>query len=288
MRHLCLILFLLLPVSAFSQQRQTAPQRVQFSTVSLNTGVRLRYAYQGDPNGIPVIMLHGYTDSSFSYSQVLPLLDQKYRIYTPDQRGHGESDRPATGYEMKQFAADVVAFMDALNIRQATIVGHSMGSFVAQHVAVRAPERVKRLVLVATATQVRNNDLARELERSVNALNDPIPEKFVHNFQASTAFQSLGNEFLEAAVKESMKLPLHVWQGVMAAMMSPDTQVELKKIKAPTLILWGDRDFFPRSEQDALTSAIPNAELKVYKNTGHALHWEHPEKFAADLTAFLN
>jgi pimeloyl-ACP methyl ester carboxylesterase len=214
----------------------------------------------------------------------MPLLDQKYRVYTLDQRGHGDSDRPVGGYAMEQFAADVIAFMDAKNIKQATIVGHSMGSFVAQHVAAQAPERVKRLVLAATAT----NDLARQLQRDVNALTDPVPQKFVYDFQVSTAFQPLSNEFFHAVLKESMKLPAHVWREVMAEMMSPDAGVQLKKIKTPTLILWGDKDFFPRSEQDAMVSALPNAVLKVYKDTGHALHWERPETFATDLKTFIN
>ena len=261
---------------------------VQFSSVLLKTGLRLRYAYQGDPNGAPVILLHGYTDSWFSFSAILPLMDQKYRIYVLDQRGHGESDRPVGGYAMQQFAADVVAFMDAMKIKQATIVGHSMGSLVGQHVAAEAPERVRQLVLVATATTVHTNDLVRELQREINALTDPVPEKFVHDFQVSTAFQPLSNEFFRVVLKESMKLPANVWREVMAEMMSPDAAAELKKIKTPTLIFWGDKDFFPRSEQDALVSAIPNATLKVYKDTGHALHWERPEKFATDLQAFLN
>jgi pimeloyl-ACP methyl ester carboxylesterase len=235
-----------------------------------------------------VILLHGYTDSWFSFSQIMPLLDQKYRVYTLDQRGHGDSDRPVGGYAMEQFAADVIAFMDAKNIKQATIVGHSMGSFVAQHVAAQAPERVKRLVLAATATTVHTNDLARQLQRDVNALTDPVPQKFVYDFQVSTAFQPLSNEFFHAVLKESMKLPAHVWREVMAEMMSPDAGVQLKKIKTPTLILWGDKDFFPRSEQDALVSALPNAVLKVYKDTGHALHWERPETFATDLKTFIN
>lgn len=261
---------------------------VQFSSALLKTGVRLRYAYQGDPDGIPVILLHGYTDSWYSFSQIMPLLDQKYRVYALDQRGHGESDRPVGGYAMQQFAADVIAFMDAMKIKQATIVGHSMGSFVAQHVAAEAPERVKRLVLMATATTIHTNELARQLQREVNALTDPVPQKFVHEFQVSTAFQPLSNEFFQTVLKESMKLPAHVWREVMAEMMSPDAGAPLKKIKAPTLVLWGDKDFFPRSEQNALVSGIPNAVLKVYKDTGHALHWERPETFANDLKTFMD
>ena len=261
---------------------------IQFSSVALETGVRLRYAYQGDPKGKPIVMLHGFTDSWFSFSPVLPLLDRKYRVYILDQRGHGESDRPASGYAMDQFAGDVIAFMDAMKIKQATIVGHSMGSFVAQHVAAQAPERVNRLVLVATATTVHTNELARDLQRDVNALSDPVPEKFVREFQVSTTFEALPQQFLDAVVKESLKLPARVWREVMAGMMSPDASVARNKIKTPTLILWGDKDFFPRAEQESLVAALPNAQLKVYTDTGHALHWERPERFAADLEAFIN
>src|SRR5688500_10313956 len=261
---------------------------VQFSNVSLRTGVRLRYGYQGDPVGEPIILLHGYSDSSFSYSTVLPLLDRKYRVYVLDQRGHGESDRPANAYALSQFAADVVAFMDVMKIDKATIVGHSMGSFVAQHVAVAAPERVKRMVLSGSATTIRNN-VVTDLQREVNALTDPVPEKFVRDFQLSVAFQPMPDAFVAGVVKESLYLPARVWREVMAEMLSPKSNVELAKIKVPTLILWGDKEnVFPRSEQDALLAALPNARLKVYEDTGHAMHWERPERFAKDLQEFMN
>ena len=261
---------------------------VQFSSALLKTGVRLRYAYKGDPAGTPVIMLHGYTDSWFSFSTVLPLIDNKYRVYILDQRGHGESDRPVGGYALQQFAADVIAFMDAMNLKQATIVGHSMGSFVAQHVAVQAPERVTKLVLVGSATTARN-EVVTGLQRDVNTLPDPVPVKFARDFQASTIFQPLSEEFVKAVVNESLKLPAHVWREVMAEMVAPEANVELKKIKTPTLILWGDKEsVFPRSEQDLLVGALRNSVLKVYADTGHALHWERPERFAKDLQEFIN
>jgi pimeloyl-ACP methyl ester carboxylesterase len=191
---------------------------------------------------------------------------------------------------MPQFAADVIAFMDAMNIKQATIVGHSMGSFVAQHVAFAAPERVTKLVLVASATTVRNNTV-RELQREIEGLKDtaPVPETFARDFQVNTAFQPLAPEFLQGVVKESLKLPAHVWREVMTEMLAPDADVQLKKIKTPTLILWGDKEsIFPRSEQDRLVSELRNSVLKIYPNTGHALHWERPERFAKDLQEFIN
>ena len=90
-------------------------------------------------------------------------------------------------------------------------------------------------------------------------------------------------------VKESQKTPVHVWREVMAEMLAPEANVELKEIKTPTLILWGDKEnIFPRSEQDLLASSLRNSALRVYADTGHALHWERPEWFAKDLQQFLN
>lgn len=259
-----------------------------FSSVILKTGVRLHYAVQGEPAGTPVIMLHGYTDSWFSFTPVLPLLDRKYRVYILDQRGHGDSSHPTGGYAMEQFAGDVIAFMDAMNVKQATIVGHSMGSFVAQHVAAMAPERVTRLVLEGSATTIRNKTVL-ELQREINKLADNVPESFARDFQVSTAYQPLAPEFLQGVVNQSLKSPARVWREVMAEMVSPEANVELKKIKTPTLILWGDKEtIFPRSEQDLLVSALKNSTLKVYADTGHAPHWERPERYAKDLQDFIN
>ena len=293
MKHILLAMLLFLPVQVSAQHSKAANQsttvsQVQFSTAQLKTGIRVRYAFKGDPSGTPMILLHGYGDSWFSFSPILPLLDNKYRVYILDQRGHGDSDRPSGNYALKQFAEDVLAFMDAVNVKQATVVGHSMGSFVAQHVAATAPERVNKLVLVGSATKIRNN-VVSDLHREISTLTDPVPEKFIHDFQTSVAFQPLPQDFLMGVIKESGKLPARVWQEVMAQMLSPEADVQLTKIKAPTLIIWGDKEsIFPRSEQDALVAVLKNSLLKVYPDTGHAPNWERPERFAKDLQIFLN
>jgi pimeloyl-ACP methyl ester carboxylesterase len=258
------------------------------SKLVLKTGVRLNYISQGDPAGPVVIMLHGYSDSLASFNRILPLMDRKYRVYVLDQRGHGDSERPDTGYTLPVLAQDVLAFMDAKGIKEAAIVGHSMGSFVAQHVAANAPERVTRLMLAGTATTVRNNTV-RELQQQIDALKDPVSEEFVHAFQASTVYRSLPREFMDQVVRESMKLPARVWRDMMAGMLASGANAQLRNIKSPTLIIWGDREsIFPRVEQDALLAAIPHAVLKVYTETGHGPHWEQPDRFGNDLRAFLD
>jgi non-heme chloroperoxidase len=86
----------------------------------------------------------------------------------------------------------------------------------------------------------------------------------------------------------SLKVPARVWKEIAAGMLATDPVADLEQHRSPTLILWGDRDGgFPRSEQEALVAAIPGAVLKVYPETGHALHWEHPDEFVRDLEAFL-
>ena len=115
--------------------------------VDLADGTRLAYVEQGDTNGVPVILLHGYTDSWRSYERVLPHLPQSVRVLAVTQRGHGDSGKPDGEYESRVFARDVANFMDTLGIERAVIVGHSMGATVAQRFAVEYPRRVRALVL---------------------------------------------------------------------------------------------------------------------------------------------
>jgi non-heme chloroperoxidase len=94
--------------------------------------------------------------------------------------------------------------------------------------------------------------------------------------------------FLDLVVRESLKVPARVWRGAFAGLFEDDFAAELGEIAAPTVAFWGDRDSLARrTDQDALVAGIPGARLVVYEGTGHALHWEEPERFAADLAAFV-
>ena len=260
---------------------------LRFGAASLPTGVRLHYAESGPAGGEPILFLHGYTDSWYSFAPVLPYLPPMVRAFALDQRGHGDSDRPASGYAIADFAADAAAFLDAMGVRRAAVVGHSMGSFVARRLALDHPERVGRLVLIGSA-DAPQNEVLFGLWDQVQALTDPVPAEFIREFQLSTAYGPLAGPFLDRVIAESRKLPARVWQHALAGMLADDCRAELARIGCATLIFWGDRDtIFPRTDQDRLTGAIPGAALRVYPETGHALHWERPERFADDLRAFL-
>lgn len=270
-----------------SDVRTNASHKLHFSNVQLKTGIRLHYAEQGDRSGPVIVMLHGFTDSWFSYSRVLPFIDPKYHVYVLDQRGHGNSDRPRRGYTPRHFAGDVLAFMESKGLKDVTIVGHSMGSFVAQYVAALAPERVNNLVLIGSASSVRSNAV-KALQQEINALGDRVSEKFIRDFQNGTLAQPVPEEFMNTVVKESQKLPARVWKAVINDLLA-DAGAELNNIKSPTLIIWGDREtIFLRAEQDSLLSAISNARLHVYEGTGHSPTWEQPERLARDLQEFIS
>ena len=259
----------------------------RFADVRLSTGVRLRYLEQGDPKGRPVVLLHGITDSWFSFSRVLPGLSEEHRVYALDLRGHGDSDRPPEGYRPRDMAADVIAFMDALGIERATLVGHSMGSFVAQQAALAAPHRIAGLVLIGSATIARN-EVMLELQRTLESLPDPVPADFAREFQTSTVHQRVPEEFMDRVVAESCKAPAPVWRDALAGLLETERFTGLGQSRIPTFLIWGDSDgIFSRSEQKALVAALPIASLKVYRETGHAPHWERPNEVSRDLERFL-
>src|SRR5262245_60837431 len=103
---------------------------LRFGRARLRTGPELHYAEQGDSGADAILFLHGWPDSWFSFRRVLPLLPPRYRALAVSQRGFGDSERPASGYGIHDVAEDAAAFLDAVAIRRATVVGHSFGSFV--------------------------------------------------------------------------------------------------------------------------------------------------------------
>ena len=110
----------------------------------------------------------------------------------------------------------------------------------------------------------------------------------MREFQESTLAQPVPQAFLETVVQESLKVPARVWRAAFEGFLQDDFSRELKKIKAPTLIVWGDQDAFcSRSDQVSSSRAIAGSQLVVYPGAGHACHWEEPERFAADLVTFV-
>jgi len=257
--------------------------------VKLSFGPTLDYVDRGAPNGVPVVFLHGYTDSWLSFATVLPHLPARMRLLAYSQRGHGDSDRPVAGFHTRDLAGDLEGFLDAVGIERAVIVGHSMGSQVAARFAITRPERVLGLALVGGFATLGGNAVVGELRQAVAALSDPVDPDFVREFQASTLARPCSDTFLDMIVEESRKVPARVWREALDGQIGEDVSPDLGRIGVPTLIAWGDRDsIVSRAAQEAMATAIPDARFVICHGSGHALHWEDPASFAAELRAFVD
>jgi non-heme chloroperoxidase len=269
----------------------SAIKELVVKSVELSNQIRLPYAEQGDPSGPPVLLLHGFGDSWRSFELVHPHLPESIHAFALTLRGHGDASRPATGYGVRDFAADVAEFQDAMHLRTAVVVGHSMGSGVAMRFAIDHPERTMALVLFGASPTMGATAAAREFwDSTVSKLTDPVDPALVRGMTESMLTRPVPPPFVDAAVREGLKVPAFVWKAAFESRwrLEGDYSAELSRIKAPTLIVWGDQDVrYSRGEQEALASAIAGSRLLVYQGAGHFLHWEEPQRFASDLTTFV-
>jgi non-heme chloroperoxidase len=257
------------------------------NSIQLSTGVTLPYVEQGDPSGIPMVLLHGYSDSSRSYDLMLPYLPPSIHAYAVTQRGHGDADKPAGGYAPEDYAGDVAAFLDAVGVEAAVIVGHSGGSYAAQRFAVDHPDRALGVVLIGSFHSFDGNPTVDEFREAVAQLTDPVDREFAREFQESCVARPVPAAFLEAIIDGSARMPARVWKAWLEDTLAADVPTRSGTISSRTLILWGDRDAFcRRSDQDALLAAIPRSRLSTYEGTGHCPHWEQPTRAAAEIAAF--
>ena len=146
-----------------------------------------------------------------------------------------------------------------------------------------------RLVLMGSPTTLVNNEAVMEAGEQMRTLQDPISPEFIREFHSSTIYHPVPEQFLSTALSETLKAPARVWRGYMeGVVLTVDDTARLGEIDAPTLILWGERDaILGREEQEWRSGAIPDATLKVYPDTGHAVAFERPEWVVRDLEEFI-
>jgi len=256
--------------------------------VRLANGVRLSYVELGDPRGEPLLLLHGYTDSSRSWSLMAPYLSG-YRLLIPDQRGHGGSDAPACCYGPTQYADDARLFLDALGIQRAAVAGHSMGSMVAITLGAEHPERVSKIVLIGSTAliPVKRGDWLYDNVAALKAPLDPSSQ-FMRDWHPANQPTPVDPAFADAVNAELLQIPLHVWRGVMRELAHVPVGRHAADVKAPVLILSGGKDpLFPAEHHRSLLAAFPDADAHVFAELGHNPNWEKPELVAERVAKFL-
>jgi pimeloyl-ACP methyl ester carboxylesterase len=264
------------------------------SLLDLQTGLRASYLDCGDRTQPVVLLLHGYTDSWRSFRLIIRLLASRYRCLALDQRGHGGTPYQGNDYSLGSFAEDVVAFLrhPAVAVARVTLIGHSMGSFVARRVALLAPALVERLVLVGSGLVAGpENPAIKELWAAVGNLHGPVDRTFVEQFQAGCVYcpDLLPPRFFNDCVAASQAVRPEVWRGALSGLMADDHTALLGSIHQPTLVIGGEHDaVFSWREQEELARRFPRGRRPVlYRYAGHSPHWEQPGRFVEDVESFV-
>jgi non-heme chloroperoxidase len=229
----------------------------------MSTTITLPYVEHGDPDGLPVVMLHGVADSWRSFEPVLPHLPESIRAIAVTQRGHGDAPKPDAGYLIEDLAEDVVQLLDDLGIGRAIVVGHSMGSWVTQRVAIDHPERLLGVVLAGSfGGTVADDPEFVAFAEEMATVQDPVPDELAREFQESTVATPLSPQALDTFVEESLKLPARVWRALFEGFMHVDHSDRLGGVSTPALLVWGDQDaFIPRAIQDEFSRYCAGLQL---------------------------
>jgi pimeloyl-ACP methyl ester carboxylesterase len=262
-------------------------------SVTLSDGVTLAYISMGNPSGPPVVLIHGYTDNARDWVPLIPYLSPSFHLILLDLRGHGRSSKPECCYTRLDFAYDVKLLLDELKIPRADIVGHSMGSFVAQTFAEFWPEHTRRVVLISSSGGPRPGAAERkpsfDYAAKIRALKEPIDPDSPFMIEWWSSPTAVDEDFIRRQRRDAAAIPLRVWLAVLdQGVTTLDLQRTLPRLTEPTLLIWGSKDpIMPEEVRQTLRAALPHAEVKVFAGLGHNPFWEQPEGCAKVINAFL-
>jgi non-heme chloroperoxidase len=244
------------------------------------------YVTAGPKDAPALLFLHGYADSWRGAELLLPHLQDHFRIFALDQRGHGESDGDFDRFSIAEFARDAVDFIEHVIGTGVTLVGHCLGGLVAQHVTAHHVDLVRRLVLIGSSDTAHQNPAWTSMRQSIAGDWSSVPDDFARTFRESTVCRPLSSAQLELCLRESQRARPVVWNKVASALLE-EAKVVAPRIDQATLILWGERDsFFDRSAQTRLQAALRQQKLIAYADVGHAPNLEIPERVAGDILSF--
>lgn len=249
----------------------------------------MKIAWEARGEGRPLLLIQGLGYARWSWDPIVPALAERYRVIAFDNRGIGESDKPAGPYTAREMAADSLQVLDEAGAGRAHVLGASLGGMIAQELAVAQPGRVDKLVLCCTHPGLPHGFAMPEVSVRLFAEAASLPpeealRRFVEN--------ALGDDPPAALVEELYRRRLANppdpagWQAQAAAGMT-FAGVE-KTIAAPTLLVTGTADnVIDARNSDVLAERIPGARVERLEGLGHLFFWEAPDRFVRLVEGFL-
>ncbi|MEU3157023.1 alpha/beta hydrolase [Streptomyces griseoincarnatus] len=273
-----------------------------FITVGQENSTDIDLYYEDHGAGQPVVLIHGYPLDGHSWEkQSAALLAAGYRVITYDRRGFGQSSQPTTGYDYDTFAADLNTVMETLDLRDAVLVGFSMGTGeVGRHLGTYGSERVAKAAFLASLEPylLKTDDnptgvdgsVFEGIEKAVTADRYAYFTGFYQDFY--NLDENLGTRISEEALRNSWNVAAgsSAYASIAAvATWTTDFRADLAKIDVPALILHGtaDRILPIEATGEPFHRALPQAEYVVIEGAPHGLLWTHAQEVTDALLAFL-
>ncbi|MFH1407352.1 MAG: alpha/beta hydrolase [Candidatus Omnitrophota bacterium] len=259
--------------------------------VKLNT-ISLYYEIHG--RGHPVLLISGLNSDNASWAGVYGKLAKHFRVIVFDNRGSGRSDTSKKKYSIRKMADDAIGLLEHLEIKKCHVIGHSMGGYIAQELAIYYPERVGKLILAATASvsSARNNalfnDFLKRFEKDRD--NEALMRLWTYWSFSPKAFER--KNFIATFIKNASAYPYlqsaKGFKGQVDAMASFNACAGIKNIKAKTCVIIGGDDIlvYPQ-ESMKLAKGIKGSVFEEIKDTGHCVHVENPDAFTSKVVRFL-
>jgi 2-succinyl-6-hydroxy-2,4-cyclohexadiene-1-carboxylate synthase len=265
--------------------------------IDVGDGLRLHVAIAGA--GPPLVLLHGFTGSTEAWAPVWTQLGASCTTIAVDLAGHGRSGVPEdpARYALPRFAEDLRHVLDTLGLERVALLGYSMGGRAALHFALRSPESVAALLLESTSpgiadAQERRDRAASDATLAAEIERDGI-DAFVARWEALPLWASQGT--LSADARERLRAqrrgnrPRGLANSLRGAGAAAESSLEsrLAALRTPVLLVAGALDAKYVAIGHELERLLPNAQLAIVPDAGHAVHLERPAELAAAATGFL-
>ncbi len=255
----------------------------------------IRCYYEVHGKGRPLMLVGGLTSDCQVWKLVLDKLKKYFQLIIFDNRGVGRTQCPSGAFDIATMAKDACALLNHLKIEKTDILGHSMGGYIAQEMAITCPERVNNLILASTAafTSARNKFLFANM---VGMMKKDIPhELFLKEFMCWLFSPEFFNRkvkmtvFIQYVLNAPYRQTIDGFRRQVKAYSEYNSHDRLKKIKAKTLVITGRRDLLiTPDESQLLASRISNATFEYIEEVAHLLSVEDPELFIKHIRAFNN
>ena len=280
----------------FDELKASVPHS-QFSKFADLDGLRIHYLDKGE--GTPVVLIHGYTSSTYTWKDQFDELSKKYRVIAVDLKGFGFSDKPDGDYSRRAQGEVVASLLDRLQIPRAWLVGNSMGGETALNVAVAHPDKVLGLVLIDSAgIKVQGRTSLAPWYLQMPVLGRLLTALALTSDQLVRA--GLEKSFFDDSKVTDERVnayyqPLKTQGGQLSATRAR-AQFELfpiedriPGIKVPTLIIWGAEDtLIPLEAGRKLNELISGSKLVIFEKCGHVPQEEMPERVLSEIAGFIN